>query len=65
MNRSNSRQAKVPKIQVTSYQLDACELLSNRIHKKLREHFDIIKAFAIYQEVSPHLHQKNFKFKFN
>ena len=61
MNRSsNSRQARpaVGKIQVTSYQLDACELLGNRIHKKLREHFDRIKAFATYQEVS----EKSIKF---
>ena len=33
-NRTNSRLSKEPaKIQVTSYQIDSCELLGNRIHK--------------------------------
>ena len=39
-------------IQVTSYQLDACELIGNRINKKLREHLDCIRQFAVYREVS-------------
>eukprot|EP00353_Schmidingerella_taraikaensis_P008168 CAMPEP_0185590754 /NCGR_PEP_ID=MMETSP0434-20130131/61922_1 /TAXON_ID=626734 ORGANISM="Favella taraikaensis, Strain Fe Narragansett Bay" /NCGR_SAMPLE_ID=MMETSP0434 /ASSEMBLY_ACC=CAM_ASM_000379 /LENGTH=68 /DNA_ID=CAMNT_0028215183 /DNA_START=795 /DNA_END=1001 /DNA_ORIENTATION=- len=33
-------------IQVTSYQLDACELIGNRLKKKLREYLGCIKAFA-------------------
>ena len=45
--------------QFSSYKLDACELLGNRIHKKLRQHFSQIKAFASYREVSPYIQPTN------
>ena len=38
--------------QYTSYQLDAVDLLSNRIHKIFREYFSTIKAYADFKEVS-------------
>jgi len=36
----------------SSYQLDACNLLGNRLQKKLREHFSCLKLFANVQETN-------------
>lgn len=50
---SKTKQRKVSQtvvMQLTSYQYDACELMSNRINKKLREWFTKIKDFASYRE---------------
>lgn len=43
--------SRVP-MQFSSYQLDACDLLVNRLRIKLREHFGQVKAFSHQKEVS-------------
>jgi len=41
--------------QLTSYQLDACELIGNRLKKKLREYLGTLKTFASDRQVSSSL----------
>lgn len=52
-NTSGTRSSRVAhQIQFTGYQLDACDLICNRVNKKIREYFGAIRAFVDMQEVS-------------